>query len=91
MTPQAIHRFRKTKRFEKEYNSLPSKIRDKFDFLMHKMQQSYNQSSLRIKIHDRNRKIWEARIDIKYRFTFTLDGSTLELRRIGTHDIYRNP
>lgn len=37
------------------------------------------------------RGIWEASITMSYRFTFMRDGDTIILRRVGTHDIFRNP
>jgi len=36
--------------------------------------------------------IWEARVDYKYRVTFTLENDTIVLRVIGNHDeVLRNP
>jgi len=34
-------------------------------------------------------EVWEARIDIQYRFTFQFNGEDIVLRSIGTHEIYR--
>ncbi|MEO1256789.1 MAG: hypothetical protein AAFY41_18145 [Bacteroidota bacterium] len=35
--------------------------------------------------------IWEIRVDYQYRMTFHIDDNYLFMRRIGTHEIYRNP
>lgn len=35
--------------------------------------------------------IWEARISGDYRITYQVTGDVIRLRRIGTHEIYRNP
>jgi mRNA-degrading endonuclease YafQ of YafQ-DinJ toxin-antitoxin module len=37
------------------------------------------------------RDIWEARIDYHYRMTFVVKGDVLQIRRVGTHEIYRKP
>lgn len=34
---------------------------------------------------------WEVRVDYHYRMTFKIIGNTLSLRRVGTHEVYRNP
>ena len=34
-------------------------------------------------------EVWEARIDIQYRFTFQFNDKDIVLRSIGTHEIYR--
>ncbi len=35
--------------------------------------------------------LWEGRITRNYRFTFTRESDTYTLRRIGPHDILKNP
>jgi hypothetical protein len=37
------------------------------------------------------RDIWEARVTGGYRFTFVIEGDTYILRRVGAHDIERQP
>jgi len=37
------------------------------------------------------REIWEGRITKSYRFTYQIEGDTYVLRRVGTHDILKNP
>jgi len=37
------------------------------------------------------REIWEGRITQSYRFTYHTEGNAYILRRVGTHDILKNP
>jgi mRNA-degrading endonuclease RelE of RelBE toxin-antitoxin system len=92
MTPQKINRFDiLNPRFKKEFEALPLAIRTLAKKQFGLMGTNFNHPSLGIKLHDKKRKIWEARITIHYRFTFTIDGDVAKLRRIGDHSIYRNP
>jgi hypothetical protein len=36
-------------------------------------------------------EIFEARVDIHNRLTFEIRGDTIHIRRVGTHEIYRQP
>lgn len=47
--------------------------------------------SLHIKKMQGRIEIWEGRISIHYRFTFSREAEVVYLRRIGTHDILCNP
>ena len=37
------------------------------------------------------RDIWECRITMSYRFTLQIGDDTYILRKVGTHDVLRNP
>ena len=47
--------------------------------------------SLNIKKMQDPREIWEGRVTESYRFTFQIQGDDYILRRVGTHDILKNP
>jgi len=91
MTPQVVRRFRTTKSFDKEYDTLPQKIKKKTKKAFSNLKDNFSHPSVRARIHNKEKKIWEGRVDREYRFTFTLVGDILQLRHIGNHDIYRNP
>jgi mRNA-degrading endonuclease RelE of RelBE toxin-antitoxin system len=93
MIPQIIRRFAAVNdnRFKKEYGNLAPEIQKKADKAFKLMEENFNHPSLKVKIHDKERRIWEARIDREHRFTFQLDGDTVYVRRIGDHSIYDNP
>lgn len=85
-------RFVRTQPFLKQYRKLPATIRKKFirqiELLATKGVRNSGLSAKKMVNQD---DIWEARIDIHYRFTFQIQGDTIVLRRIGTHEIYRKP
>ena len=80
-----------TKSFRKEYAVLPTHIQalaeKKLGLLLH---DSYR-PSLRIKKMEGSGDIWEGRITQSYRFTFHMQGDTYILRRVGSHDMLKNP
>ena len=48
--------------------------------------------SLRIKLVKGWHNVWEMSVTMNYRITFEYeDGDRIRLRKIGTHDILRNP
>ena len=54
------------------------------------IQDPYYPSLQTHKMND-SRNIWEARVTDSYRFTFQQKGEVYILRRIGSHDIIKNP
>lgn len=43
-------------------------------------------SSLRLKRVSGTRRLWEARVTRGYRLVLEIEGETIRLRRVGTHD-----
>ena len=76
-----------SKRFKKEYNSLPKDIQETFDKKLQLFLQNTSHPSLRVKRIQGTRDRWEGSVTMKYRFTFQLSENTLIFRTIGTHDI----
>jgi len=73
-------------KFKKQYKKLPSKIQKQFSKQIKLLQVNYRYPSLRTRkmgAYD----IFEARIDIHYRFTFEISGNFLNLLSIGPHDV----
>jgi mRNA-degrading endonuclease YafQ of YafQ-DinJ toxin-antitoxin module len=54
-------------------------------------QANENHPSLRIKKIKGTRDIWEMSVSMNYCLTFQIDQERITLRRIGTHDILRDP
>ena len=84
--------FKATLRFEKSFKHLPEAVQRKFykqlDFLLSNMMYP----SLQCKKIQGAEGIWEARVDYKYRFTFTVQSDVLIFRVIGNHDeVLNNP
>ena len=81
----------KSPRFKKEFDALPEQIKERARKQFALFLQNPRHRSLRIKKMEGWHDIWEGRITGDYRFTFTQEGDTYHLRRIGKHDILRNP
>jgi mRNA-degrading endonuclease RelE of RelBE toxin-antitoxin system len=75
--------------FAKQYKKLPVSVREKFDRQLRRLVKDPQHPSLRARKMVNREEVWEARIDIQYRFTFQFNGEDIVLRSIGTHEIYR--
>lgn len=81
-----------TKKFDRDYACLPKKIQDLLNEKLKLFFENQRHSSLRVKKMEGYPNIWEASINIQYRFTFEIDNdNTYILRRIGAHDILNTP
>ncbi|MCK9363723.1 MAG: hypothetical protein M0P74_09035 [Syntrophales bacterium] len=80
-----------TEAFIKDYRKLPSNIQKITDKNLALLIANSKHPSLHIKKMNDPRNIWEGRVTDSYRFTFQVKGETCFLRRIGTHDMLRNP
>ena len=81
-----------TRSFLKDYKKLPNDIQKSFEEKLELLFNNFHHPSLRTKkIKGAGDKIWEASVTMNYRLTFQLEADAMLLRRIGTHDILRNP
>ena len=80
-----------TKTFIKEYRKLPAGIQKITDKNLALLLSNSKHPSLHVKKMNDPRNIWEGRVTDSYRFTFQIKGDTCFLRRIGTHDMLKNP
>jgi len=76
-----------TKKFKKEYQTLPKELQDNFDKKLSLLLEDIFQPSLRVKRIQGTKNRWEGSVTMKYRFTFELHGNKAIFRTIGTHDI----
>jgi len=76
-----------TKKFKKEYQTLPKEIQDNFDKKLSLLLEDIFYPSLRVKRIQGTKNRWEGSITMKYRFTFELHENKAIFRTIGTHDI----
>lgn len=78
--------------FKRDFKSLPTQIQglfeDKLDLLVNS---NFKHPSSRVKKMQGTKNIWEGSVTMNYRFTFHKNQTSLFLRRIGTHNILRNP
>ncbi len=80
-----------TRRFDKDYSLLPDEIKETVDSKLAVFVSNLRHPSLRVKKMEGGRGIWEMRITDNYRMTFQMVGDAATLRRVGTHDVLRNP
>jgi len=80
-----------TKPFVRDYRGLPPEIQRRFDKQLGLLLENPRHPSLGARIVDNRRRIWKAKINGGYRFTFQIEGETIILRRIGPHGIMERP
>jgi len=79
-------KIRRTRSFLKDYRELPPEIRTGVDKQLIFLLKNPRHPSLRLKKLKGTDK-FEIRVSKAYRLTFRIEEETLELRRVGTHDI----
>lgn len=77
--------------FKKDFGNLPPEIQKRVDKQLIFLVQNPHHPSLHTKKMNDPREIWEARVTESYRFTFQIEKDIYILRRVGTHDILKNP
>lgn len=84
-------RIQTTPRFDREYARLPRQIQKRADKQLGLLISNPRHPSLQTEKAEGYSDIWKGRVTQGYRFTFIIIGDAYVLRRIGTHDIERNP
>lgn len=92
--------YRRTSTFKKCFRDLPERIqrkaKEKFELFKNNPHYPYH-PSLRVKSMKGYPGIWEGHVTLNYVFTFHIDEDPetgekiFVFRKIGSHDIYRNP
>ncbi len=78
--------------FRRDFKRLPGKIQNLFEEKIRLAVSSrLNHPSLRIKKMQGHPSVWEGSVTMSYRFTFQKTATGIFLRRIGTHNMLRNP
>lgn len=79
-------------RFVKEYTKLPERIKSKVHRqLKYLITVGITHPGINVRKMMNEDNLWEMRVDLHYRITFQIHGDLIILRRVGTHEIYRNP
>ena len=77
--------------FKKDYGRLPKDIRERTDRVFERLSENSRHPSLHVKKMESHSDIWEARVSDNYRITFQFVEEGILLRRVGTHNILRQP
>lgn len=81
-----------TNRFKKAYQRLPPTIKNIVKKALRLLVENPKHPSLHIKRIQGTDKIFEGRIDLKYRFSFEYDNEDILLRNVDNHDeCLKNP
>ena len=81
----------RTERFKKDFKRLPNDIQEKLPKILELFVSNTRHPSLQVKKMEGVRDIWELRVTQNYRITFQHVQEGILLRRIGTHDVLRQP
>ena len=81
----------RTRRFQRDYARLPPPLQERARKQLALLLANPRHPSLRIKKVKGYENLWEGRITQQYRVTFRIEGETVLLLRIGTHDLLRQP
>jgi len=74
-----------TRKFLRQYRKAPPKRQRQFDKQLRLLLQDIRHPSLRAKIYDKRRRIWQARVDGGWRFYFQIRGDTCYLLSMRAH------
>lgn len=80
-----------TKTFVRDYRKLPQDIRELTDKQLGLLLSNAKHPSLNLKKMKDPRDVWEGRITLSHRFTFQIMEDLYVLRKVGTHDVLKNP
>lgn len=81
-----------TRRFKKAYKRLSMPVQNKVKKALRLLDENPHYPSLRVKRIQGTDKLYEGRIDLKYRFSFEFDGEDILLRNVDNHDeCLKNP
>ncbi|MCX5852517.1 MAG: hypothetical protein NT072_10775 [Deltaproteobacteria bacterium] len=80
-----------TKTFVRDYRKLPQALQAAVDKQLELLLSNPDHPSLNIKKMNDPRNIWEGRVTVSYRFTFQVQDDIYILRKVGTHDMLKNP
>ena len=78
-------------RFKKDFKRLPREIQDKLPTVLERFVSNRRHPALHVKKMEGVRDIWEMRVTETYRITFQFVAEGIFLRRVGTHDVLRQP
>ena len=77
--------------FIRDFAGLPAAIQERAEKKLALFLTNPRHPSLQTHKMEGSHEIWEGRITDDYRFTFRIAGDLYQLRRIGTHEIYKRP
>ncbi len=80
-----------TRPFDRDYARLSEELKERVDKQLTLLLRNPRHPSLRLKKIRGTEDIWEVRVTGGYRMTMQIAGDILILRRVGAHDVLRQP
>lgn len=80
-----------TRSFTRDYRGLQEELKGRVDKQVAFLLNNPRHPSLHLKKIRGTDGVWEVRVTLGYRITFQIVGETLVLRRVGTHDVLKEP
>jgi len=80
-----------TTHFKKCYKNLSLQVRDRVKKTLRLLADNPHHPSLRMKKMEGTADIWEVWVSMDMRITFQIRSDVLVLRKVGKHDILKNP
>lgn len=81
----------RTERFKKDFKRLPADIQGRVGKVLELFMANSRHPSLHVKKMEGAPDIWELRVTDNYRVTFQFVQEGALLRRVGTHNVLRQP
>ena len=81
----------RTERFKKDFKHLPPDIQERVGNTVERFVDNPRHPSLHVKKMEGAPDIWELRVSDNYRITFQFVQEGVLLRRVGTHNVLRQP
>jgi mRNA-degrading endonuclease RelE of RelBE toxin-antitoxin system len=81
----------RTERFKKDFKALPADLQERVGVMLERFVVNPRHPSLRVKKMEGGSDVWELRVSDHYRITFQFAREGVLLRRVGTHDVLRQP
>jgi mRNA-degrading endonuclease RelE of RelBE toxin-antitoxin system len=76
-----------TQTFKENYHRLPENLQSLFDKKLALFLENPRHPSLNVHRYHGRENVWEAYVNQKYRFTFSVTGESIIFRNIGPHSI----
>ena len=86
-----MKRLFRTESFKKDLDGLPKEMKERVAKTLDLLLERPRHPLLHMKKMEGGLDIWEARVSDNYRITFQFVREGIVLRRIGTHNVLRNP
>ena len=83
--------FFRTERFKKDFKRLPAASLERVSKTLERFVSDSRHPSLHVKKMEGAPDIWELRVTDNYRITFQFVQEGVILRRVGTHNVLRQP